>query len=588
MSRPTTELTGRAAAWALARYAPRAFAIGTVFIIVWWTLPVAVGLLLQRAFDRIAAGQEVAPTLGALTAVEALRTALLYAFIAIWVRWWVTALTLLRGNLLRAQLASGGDEAGPPVSGSGAAITVFRNDVEDLVLYLDTWLDVVGTAGFAAAALTIMVGVDARVTLVVAVPLLVAFAINVALAERLRAYRRADREATAVVTGFLGNLFSAVLAVKVAGAERAALARLHRSNAVRGRTAVRDRVLAESVEALSGSTVDLSIGLVLLLAASAMRAGDFTVGDLALFITYLPWLAALPRWAGRLLTRQRHAEVGVSRMAQLVPSHTPRAVVAHRSLRLDPHAPPAVRPRPAAEAPAEVWLRGFGFRHPGGGGVTDVDLRLPAGSFTVLCGPVGSGKTTLLQALLGLTAPAEGTVVWNGRAVADLAAHMVPPRAAYLAQVPRLFSATLGENVLLGVETPEREAAEVLHRAALETDVRRLNDGLATMIGPRGVRLSGGQVQRAATARALASDTALLVLDDLSSALDAHTERTLWSRLLDGERHPTCLVVSHRAAALERADQVVLLEAGRIRAVGTLEELRARGLDPLGTPAGSV
>ncbi len=583
MSRP--ELTGRAAAWALARYAPKVFAIGASFIVVWWTLPVVLGLLLQRVFDRIADGQDVASALTSLTVVELVRMALLYAFIAVWVRWWVTALTLLRGNLLRAQLASGGDEAGPPVSGSGAAITVFRNDVEDLVLYLDTWLDVAGTTGFAVAALAIMLRVDARVTLVVIVPLLVAFAVNVALADRLRAYRRADREATAVVTGFLGALFSAVLAVKVAGAERASLARLHRSNVVRGQTAVRDRVLAESVEALSGSTVDLSIGLVLLLASGAMRSGAFTVGDLALFITYLPWLAALPRWAGRLLTRQRHAEVGVSRMTQLVPPAAPGDVVAHRSLRLDPHAPTAPRARPASEAPADVRLRAVGHTYPGGGGVHAIDLQLPPGSFTVLCGPVGSGKTTLLQALLGLLTPSEGTVEWNGRAVPDRAAHMVPPRAAYLAQVPRLFSATLGENVLLGVETPEQEAAEVLHRAAFETDFRRLNDGLATMIGPRGVRLSGGQVQRAATARALAGDAALLVLDDLSSALDAHTERTLWSRLLDDRRHPTCLVVSHRAAALERADQIVLLEAGRVRAVGTLDELRSRGLDPLATPA---
>lgn len=363
----------------------------------------------------------------------------------------------------------------------------------------------------------------------------------------------------------------------------AAIRRLRTLNRTRRDAALRDQLLSDSLDAFNGSTVDLTIGLVLLLVAPAMRAGTFTVGELMLFASYVTTLAALPRWAGRLLARHRQSQVAVSRMAELMPARDVSAVVVHRRLQLDGQADATTRHRPVAVRPVAVQIRGLSYQFAGGLGVTEVDLDLPAGSFTVVCGPIGSGKTTLLRALLGLLHPAEGTVRWDGRVVTDLAAHMIPPRCAYLPQVPRLFSASLRDNLTLGVATAEDALATAVRRAALDGDVERMADGLDTVIGPRGVRLSGGQIQRAATARALLGDPALLVLDDLSSALDAETERLLWARLLDAREaaRPTCVVVSHRTAALERADQIVLLDAGRIRAVGTLDELRSAGLDPL-------
>jgi ATP-binding cassette, subfamily B, bacterial len=244
-------------------------------------------------------------------------------------------------------------------------------------------------------------------------------------------------------------------------------------------------------------------------------------------------------------------------------------------VRLD-GVPATARPRPVPPPPPEVVLRGVSA-----GVLTGIDLVLPAGSFTVVCGPVGSGKTSLLRALLGQLPLEAGSVLWDGAALEDVAAHMVPPRAASVPQVPRLFTGTLEENLTLGVASRPEHLGDVLDRAAFDRDVRRMPDGLATTVGARGVRLSGGQLQRAATARALAADPALLVLDDLSSALDAATERRLWDRLLDGSTR-TVVAVSHRVAALERADQVVLLDGGGIVAVDTWTSLRARGLDPLG------
>ena len=184
-------------------------------------------------------------------------------------------------------------------------------------------------------------------------------------------------------------------------------------------------------------------------------------------------------------------------------------------------------------------------------------------------------KTTLVRALLGLLPTGAGTITWNGRVVADPGTFLVPDRVAYAGQVPRLFSASLRENLLLGWS--DARLPHAMELAVFDVDVAALPDGLDTLIGPRGVRLSGGQAQRATAVRALVRNPDLLVLDDLSSALDVETERLLWDRIADAARAghgpSTLLVVSHRRAALRRADQILVLDRGHLVGVGTLDEV---------------
>jgi ATP-binding cassette subfamily B protein len=186
-------------------------------------------------------------------------------------------------------------------------------------------------------------------------------------------------------------------------------------------------------------------------------------------------------------------------------------------------------------------------------------------------GRIGSGKTTLLQCLLGLL-PASGLIELNGSVVDDPARCFVPPLCAYTPQLPHLFSDSLADNVLLGMDADMEEA---LRLAVFEEDLADMPRGVATMVGTRGVRLSGGQVQRVAAARMLVRSPELLVCDDLSSALDVDTEAALWQRVLgDGGR--TVLAVSHRRAVLRQADQVVVMRGGRVEDSGMLEELLDR------------
>jgi ATP-binding cassette subfamily B protein len=594
----------------LARNEPVAYMTTWFGWVAFFSVPLVTGLLVKVVLDRIVAGdtEGVWALLAAVVGIEAVRWTWLVAIAVQWHGCWVGWQTVPRVNLLRSLAEEPGPAAGRLPGAPGEAVSRFRDDVEDVAMVLDVWLDLSGALVSSLVALVVLVSIDAAAAVAIAVPVALAMAGTSWLGPRLRVWRREAREATARVTGFIGDTFGAVLAVQSGGAEQAVRRRFAQLNTQRARVGRRDQVGSELVRSLGYGTGEVAAGVALVVVASAFRRGDLSVGDLGLFAAYATVIAELPKWIGRYLVFQRQADVSVDRLAELLPRPDRRAVVAPTRTYLR-HGPPPLAPagrlgspgrhghepgpsragthgrepgpsragrdggdgrvtgaeadRPTApDRLRELWIEGLTVRHPRSHrGIEDVDLVVRRGELVVVTGPVGAGKTTLLRAVLGLVGAQAGTIRWNGAAMTDPSTVMVPPRAAYLPQVPRLFSEPLADTVLLGV--PPDGLDHALWMTCLDEDLATMPEGATTLIGPRGLRLSGGQIQRAGAARALVRRPQLLVVDDLSSALDVETEARLWDRVAGGG-FATALLVSHRPHVLERADRVVVLDHGRV------------------------
>ena len=424
-------------------------------------------------------------------------------------------------------------------------------------------------------ALYVMASINLQLTLFTLAPIVVMVLVTRFFRGYFQSTRQASREASGAVTGFVTEMLGAVLAIQVASTQRQVVGRMDVLADRRRREYVREILLDSMNNLLAGLSVRAAVGTVMIVSAGLLVSGAITIGDFVLFVSYAmgPALSSSPVAAGRMLAELRRSRVSLDRLLELVAEGEEESFVSSTHARptstsqMDPGNPTSILSLRRFE------VQGLSYAYPRNGrGIHDIGLSLERGSFTVVTGRIGSGKTTLLETILGQLPADRGTILWNGEPVDPLYEFMVPPRCAYTPQVPVLFSETVRENVLLGLEARPEALDEAARLAVLEPDIATLRQGLDTVVGPRGVRLSGGQVQRTAAAKMFVREPDLLIFDDLSSALDAETEQQLWERLFELP-DTTSLVVSHRRAAYRRADQIVVLREGRVVARGKLDEL---------------
>ena len=440
MSAPDTASSARFA-WRILKADPWTWGISLALWVAFFTMPLPAGLVLRAILDQLPDG-DGAPLpllLAILAGFEIGRWIILFPAIVQWHGSWVFWHTVPRVNALRSLVSDPGPATGRLPGSPGEAVSRFRDDARDIAQVLDVWLDLVAAGLTTVAGVIVLFLISPTAAAAIVAPIIVVLAIGHLLAARLRAWRWAEREATAGVTGFIGDAFGAIATVKVSAAEGAILHRFDQLGATRAEAARADQVGTQLAQTLGGITANAGLGLALVLIAPAMSRGELSIGDIGLFTAYATAVSSLPRITARWSTFQRQGDVSAARLGRLMPEHDPDLASTKVTTHLRSGPPPFAPVTPTAPGERtgdqhldELRVRGLRVHLDDTDQLHGVDLDVRRGQFVVITGPVGSGKSVLLRALLGLVPRSAGTIWWNGEEVDDPAAFLVPPRTAYL------------------------------------------------------------------------------------------------------------------------------------------------------------
>lgn len=468
--------------------------------------------------------------------------------------WWTRQMLRIGLRLVHGQTGARRVSAHTP-----AEVVAQSGDTERVVLLADNMVDQAACVT-TLVAMTVISGSFVP-ALFFAGTMLISGLAATAFGPRLAQSARGTVAARAAFATSLASSLSAARTVKLAGATQPVLdhlARLDRGRSDLQRKEISVQVWARSTPSILSGTLPVGAWALYLsgsLTASAVLIVVSTLGSARWFAwTTASLISQMP--SARVWTRRTVSMTGVGDYSAAVPG-------------VDISAGTAPAPEIALRNPLRhLELRNFTAVHENGTvAVQDVDLVVERGQLVLVLGPVGSGKSSLLRALAGVVHH-EGSLNWNGQPVNEPEIFLRPNQVGYVAQLPRVLSGTVADNIRLGFDI---DPAAAVTTAQLDHDLSASGAGLGLMIGHKGTRLSGGQLQRLALARALAPNTELLIADDISSALDVTTELDLWRAL---RRHGVTVIgSSSKQAALLQADKVVVLLGGRVTALGSWREL---------------
>jgi ATP-binding cassette subfamily B protein len=423
-------------------------------------------------------------------------------------------------------------------------------------------------------AVALMISIDPWLTLVALVPLPFVSIFVHYFGNRIHDRFEQIQAQLSTVSAVTQESLAGVRVVRAYRQEPFELARFHEANAEYVR---RNRGLI-ALQAMYFPSMGLLMGigalLVLWLGSREVLRGRITIGELVAFNAYLAMLAWPMIAFGWVTNLWQRGTASWKRMLEVLDAE-----------------PDVSDAQVRADAPALANIRGdVEFRHLtfGFGGepvLKDVSITIPAGTTTAIVGGTGAGKSTLLSLLARLHEPPAGTVFVDGHDVRHLPLSVLRGAIGFVPQELFLFSATIADNIALGEPAAQpgvprwpRERLEAAAATArLDADMTSFPQGYDTVVGERGITLSGGQKQRTALARALATDPRVLVLDDTLSAVDTHTEEEILSRLRGVMRERTSILVSHRVSTVRGADQILVLDDGRVVERGTHDELLRLG-----------
>jgi ABC-type multidrug transport system fused ATPase/permease subunit len=423
-----------------------------------------------------------------------------------------------------------------------------------------------GTGGLTLVATVAMMGLVDPVLLGVTLAVILgAGTILGVIVPRINKASRQAQDAVGVMGASLERILGALRTIKASGAEHREERTLHAAAEESWRQSVRAAKWSAAAGNTAGLAMQIAFITVLAVGGARVATGAIDVGTLVAFLLYVFYLMSPIQQVVGAITQYQTGAAALARIQEAL------------QLPAEPAGEPAALPSagagPAALAFTDVRFRyadDLPYVHHG------VTFSVPAQGMTAFVGPSGAGKTTVFSLIERFYDPESGTITLDGRDVSDWELSQLRSAIGYVEQDAPVLSGSLRDNLLLGNPQADDDAvARVLKTTRLDGLVSRLPGGLDTLVGHRGTKLSGGERQRVAIARALLRRPRLLLLDEATSQLDAVNEAALRDTVADVARSTTVLVVAHRLSTVTMADRIVVMDAGRVQAVGTHRELVA-------------